>query len=35
VIKRVRELAIACAERYLESRRQLGFPLLPAQERSA
>jgi glycyl-tRNA synthetase alpha chain len=35
VIKRVRDLAVACAEQYLESRRELGFPLLPAQERSA
>jgi glycyl-tRNA synthetase alpha chain len=33
VIKRVRELAVRCAEQYLESRRHLGFPLLPAQER--
>jgi len=32
VIKRVRDLAIRCAEQYLETRRQLGFPLLPAQE---
>jgi len=28
VIKRVRDLAVACANRYLESRRELGFPLL-------
>jgi len=28
LMKRVRDLAIACAERYLESRRELGFPLL-------
>ena len=33
VIKRVRELAVRCAEQYLERRRELGFPLLPAQER--
>ena len=33
VIKRVRDLAVRCAEQYLESRRELGFPLLPAQER--
>lgn len=33
VIKRVRDLAIACANLYLETRRELGFPLLPAQER--
>jgi glycyl-tRNA synthetase alpha chain len=32
VIKRVRDLAVRCAEQYLETRRQLGFPLLPAQE---
>jgi glycyl-tRNA synthetase alpha chain len=32
VIKRVRDLAIRCAEQFLESRRELGFPLLPAQE---
>jgi glycyl-tRNA synthetase alpha chain len=30
VIKRVRELAVGCAEQYLESRRKLGFPLLGA-----
>jgi glycyl-tRNA synthetase alpha chain len=35
VIKRVRELAIRCAEQYLETRRELGFPLLPAQERAS
>jgi glycyl-tRNA synthetase alpha chain len=29
LMKRVRDLAIGCAERYLESRRALGFPLLP------
>ena len=28
VIKRVRELAVACAKQYLESREALGFPLL-------
>jgi glycyl-tRNA synthetase alpha chain len=32
VIKRVRDLAIRCAQQYLETRRELGFPLLPAQE---
>jgi glycyl-tRNA synthetase alpha subunit len=32
VIKRVRDLAIRCAEQFLETRRELGFPLLPAQE---
>ncbi len=35
VIKRVRDLAIRCAEQYLDTRRELGFPLLPAQERMA
>jgi glycyl-tRNA synthetase alpha chain len=28
VIKRVRDLAVRCAAQYLESRRELGFPLL-------
>ncbi len=28
VIKRVRELAVRCAEQYLETRKELGFPLL-------
>jgi glycyl-tRNA synthetase alpha subunit len=28
VIKRVRDLAVRCAEQYLEARRELGFPLL-------
>ncbi|HUO84328.1 MAG TPA: glycine--tRNA ligase subunit alpha [Thermoanaerobaculia bacterium] len=35
VIRRVRELAVRCAEQYLESRRQQGFPLLPTEERAA
>ena len=35
VIKRVRDLAVRCAEQYLDSRRELGFPLLPAQEQPA
>jgi glycyl-tRNA synthetase alpha chain len=35
VIKRVRDLAVSCAKLYLESRRKLGFPLLPAHERDA
>ncbi len=35
VIKRVRDLAVRCAQQYLESRRELGFPLLPAQERAS
>jgi glycyl-tRNA synthetase alpha chain len=35
LIKRVRDLAVGCAELYLETRRKLGFPLLPAQERIA
>lgn len=29
LIKRVRDLAVACAEAYLESRERQGFPLLP------
>jgi glycyl-tRNA synthetase alpha chain len=29
VIKRVRDLAVACAGQFLEARRELGFPLLP------
>jgi hypothetical protein len=28
-MKRVRDLAIACARAYVESREKLGFPLLP------
>ena len=28
VMKRVRDLAIACAKEYLASRERLGFPLL-------
>jgi len=28
VIKRVRDLAVRCAEQFLESRRKLGFPLM-------
>jgi glycyl-tRNA synthetase alpha chain len=28
VIKRVRDLAVSCAEQFLEARRELGFPLL-------
>jgi glycyl-tRNA synthetase alpha chain len=35
VIKRVRDLAIACAAAYLESRRALGFPLLSAGQSQA
>jgi glycyl-tRNA synthetase alpha chain len=35
VIKRVRDLAIGCARQYLESRRRLGFPLLPPEERES
>ena len=36
VMKRVRDLAIACAREYLASRERLGFPLLPEgpEERS-
>jgi glycyl-tRNA synthetase alpha chain len=29
VIRRVRELAVACAKSYVSSREALGFPLLP------
>ncbi len=32
VIKRVRDLAVGCANQYLESRRAMGFPLLPSSE---
>ena len=32
VIKRVRDLAVQCANQFLEARRELGFPLLPASE---
>ncbi|HEY6842833.1 MAG TPA: glycine--tRNA ligase subunit alpha [Thermoanaerobaculia bacterium] len=31
VIKRVRDLAVRCAEQYLKSREELGFPLLQAR----
>ncbi|MGK2857146.1 MAG: glycine--tRNA ligase subunit alpha [Thermoanaerobaculia bacterium] len=34
VIKRVRDLAIACANAFLASRRKLGFPLLSEAERA-
>jgi len=34
VIKRVRELAVRCAELYLEERRELGFPLLREDAKS-
>jgi glycyl-tRNA synthetase alpha chain len=34
VIKRVRDLAVACANAFLESRRKLGFPMLPESERA-
>ena len=33
VIKRVRDLAVGCAEQFLESRRKLNFPLLSPSER--
>lgn len=33
VIKRVRELAVGCAQMYLESRRTLGFPLMTGHAR--
>src|SRR5688500_15279118 len=32
LMKRVRDLAIACAGAYLESREKMGFPLLPKAE---
>ncbi len=32
VIKRVRDLAIRCAQQYFEAREKLGFPLLKGQE---
>jgi glycyl-tRNA synthetase alpha chain len=32
LIKRVRDLAVACAAGYLESRERLGFPLLGKRE---
>jgi glycyl-tRNA synthetase alpha chain len=35
VIKRVRDLAVQCAQLFVDTRRELGFPLLPAQERTA
>jgi glycyl-tRNA synthetase alpha chain len=35
VIKRVRTLAVQCARGYLEARRELGYPLLPPEERAA
>jgi glycyl-tRNA synthetase alpha chain len=33
VIKRVRDLAVRCAEEFLEARRALGFPLLSDEQR--
>ena len=35
LIKRVRTLAVACAERWLERRRELGFPLSPVEPAEA
>jgi glycyl-tRNA synthetase alpha chain len=35
LMKRVRDLAIACAEQYLASRKALGFPLLPSATNAA
>jgi glycyl-tRNA synthetase alpha chain len=32
LMKRVRDLAVACAKAYVESRERLGFPLLPQEE---
>ena len=31
VIKRVRDLAVSCAEAYLEKRSEQGFPLMPSE----
>jgi glycyl-tRNA synthetase alpha chain len=35
VIKRVRDLAVRCAQQFFERRRELGFPLLSPEERAA
>jgi glycyl-tRNA synthetase alpha chain len=35
LIRRVRRLAVACAEAYVASRERLGFPLLAAGGRAA
>jgi hypothetical protein len=35
VIKRVRDLAVRCAQLFFERRRELGFPLLSPEERAA
>ena len=35
LIKRVRDLAVACAQAYLERRRELGYPLLEEPEEAA
>ncbi|HET9766716.1 MAG TPA: glycine--tRNA ligase subunit alpha, partial [Thermoanaerobaculia bacterium] len=35
LMKRVRDLAVACAQEYVASRERLGFPLLPAGEPEA
>jgi glycyl-tRNA synthetase alpha chain len=35
LMKRVRDLAVACAQEYVASRERLGFPLLPAGEPGA
>ena len=35
VIKRVRDLAVRCAQQYFESREALGFPLLQENERAS
>jgi glycyl-tRNA synthetase alpha chain len=34
VIKRVRDLAVGCAQMYAAARRKLGYPLLPESERA-
>ncbi len=33
VIKRVRDLALQCARQFLDSRKELGYPLMSAEER--
>jgi len=35
IIKRVRDLAVACAKEYVASRERLGFPLLGAAKAKA
>jgi len=33
IIKRIRDLAVGCAGRFLEARKELGFPMLQGEER--